>query len=308
LIWICVRSGFEGATAGLLLTQVGLIVAVQAAGYATASVLEFQLLMLALTVTGAFLGMAVSQWRRTSSTLMAREVELNRTLRVAAAAEMASALAHELNQPLTAASNYVQACDIMLREPGARGESLASTVRKASAELQRAGEVVRWLRDFYRGGEARRERVHVKDLVATAVRPLENRLERQHIRLVKRLPEALPPLVVDRAQIETVIHNVVANAIDAIVDARSEVREIAIAADVENGALALSIHDTGPGVSPAIVPELFKTFTTSKRAGMGLGLAMSRSIVESHGGRVWLDATSGGARFVLSLPYAGAQP
>jgi two-component system sensor kinase FixL len=307
LIWICVRHGFEGAAAGLLLTQVGLIAAVQAAGYTTESVLEFQMLMLALTVTGAFLGMVVSQWRRTSSALMAREAELNRTLRIAAVAEMASALAHELNQPLTAASNYVQASDIMLGAHATPDENLAPTVRKAFAELRRAGEVVRRLRDFYRGGEARRERVHVKDLVAEATHPLLNRLERHHIEVLDRLPSDLPPIVVDRIQIETVVHNLLANAIDAIAGSENQVREIVIDADFVNGVVTLSIHDSGPGVSPAIVPELFQTFSTSKPAGMGLGLAMSRSIVESHGGRLWLDETAGGARFVLSLPDSEAR-
>ena len=305
LIWISVRHGFGGATAGLLVTQVGLIVSVQVAGYTTQSVLEFQMLMLTLAVMSAFLGMAISQWRSTSQALMIREADLNRTLRVAAAAEMASALAHELNQPLTAASNYVQACDIMLAACDARSNAnLAATITKAHAELQRAGEVVRRLREFYRGGETRREPVSVAELVESSMRPLRNRLERHKIKVLERLSPDLPRALVDRVQIEMVLHNLIANSIDAISSAGSDVREIAIEGVWDGSVLVLAVHDTGPGVSPGIATELFQTFATSKPAGMGLGLLMSRSIVESHGGRLWLDEGQAGARFVLTLPAA----
>jgi signal transduction histidine kinase len=305
LIWISVRHGFEGATAGLLVTQVGLIVSVQVAGYTTQSVLEFQMLMLSLAVMGAFLGMAISQWRVTSQALVLREAELNRTLRVAAAAEMASALAHELNQPLTAASNYVQACDIMLGQSGTQtNASLSTTIAKAHAELQRATEVVRRLREFYRGGEARRERVPITQLVASSMQPLSSRLERHQIKVVERLAADLPPALVDRVQIEMVLHNLIANAIDAVSGAASDAREIAIEGAWNGSVLTVAVHDTGPGVSPQIAAELFQTFTTSKAAGMGLGLAISRSIVESHGGRLWLEPSATGARFMLTLPAA----
>ena len=302
LIWICVRHGFPGATAGLLATQIGLIVSVHLAGYATQSVVEFQLLMLALAITGAFLGMAVTQWRRASQALEAREADLNRAMRVAAAAEMASALAHELNQPLTAASNYVQACDIMLGEIAQTPPALSGTMRKALNEVERAGEVVRRLRDFYRGGEAHREPVELSRLVEESMRPLRARLERHRISVTQRLAPELPPVAVDRVQIELVIHNLLGNAIDAISDARSEAREILIEGTREGASVALVVHDSGPGVAPAIAEQLFQTFATSKPTGMGLGLAISRSIVESHGGRLWLQPAASGARFVLHLP------
>jgi signal transduction histidine kinase len=303
LIWICVRSGFEGATAALLATQVGLVVALQFAGYAADSMLEFQALMLALAVTAAFLGMAVTEWRQATHALEGREAELNRAMRAAAAAEMASALAHELNQPLTAASNYVQACDIMLRQNGAQQAALRPAIDKAWAELQRAGDVVHRLRDFYRGGEGRRERVQLSALFERSLQPLRGRLERHRIRLTSNFDGELPLVMVDRVQIEMVMHNLVANAIDSISDAASADRAIALSAQQDGRMVRISVEDTGGGVPGAIAGELFRTFTTSKPGGMGLGLAISRSIVESHGGRLSLDATSGrGARFVLTLP------
>jgi signal transduction histidine kinase len=304
LIWICVRHGFPGATAGLLATQIGLIVSVHLAGYATESVVEFQLLMLALAITGAFLGMAVSQWRRASQALEAREADLNRAMRVAAAAETASALAHELNQPLTAASNYVQACDIMLREIAQTPPALSDTMRKALTEVERAGEVVRRLRDFYRGGEAHREPVELARLIDESMRPLRGRFERHGIVVTQRLAPDLPTVAVDRVQIEMAIHNLLGNAIDAISDANTDVREIVVEAAREGSVVSLAVHDSGPGVAPAVAEQLFRTFATSKPSGMGLGLAISRSIVESHGGRLWLEPAARGARFVLTLPVA----
>ena len=302
LIWICVRQGFPGASAGLLAMQIGLIVAVNLAGYTTRSVLEFQLLMLVLAVTGAFLGMAVSQWRYASQALEAREAELNRAMRVAAASEMASALAHELNQPLTAASNYVQACEIMLSRSAHGDPELSQTIHKAFSEMDRAGEVVRRLRDFYRGGESKRDRADVPDLLQESLRPLKSRLERHRVRVVERLDSSLPPVMVDRVQIAMVLHNLIANAIDSLAGGPADTPEITVEAAQDGNAIKLVVQDNGSGIAPSIADQLFQTFATSKPTGMGLGLAISRSIVESHGGRLWLEPSPSGARFALTLP------
>jgi two-component system, LuxR family, sensor kinase FixL len=247
--------------------------------------------------------MAVSEWRHVTQTLETREAELNRAMRVAAAAEMASALAHELNQPLTAASNYLQACDIMLARDAHAPSDLANVTRKASAEVERAGDVVRRLRDFYRGGPARRESVSVSDIFADSVKPLKARIERHNVRIVERLAAA-PRVAVDRVQISMVLHNLVANALDSVGSSPGDAREIAVDASPEGAMVRISVHDTGPGIAPSIAGQLFETFATSKPTGMGLGLAISRSIVESHGGRLWLEPSTWGARFTLTLPAA----
>jgi len=304
LIWICVRHGFRGATAGLLATQLGLITAVHVAGYATQSVLEFQLLMLALSITGALLGMTVSEWRHASQALEAREAELHRAMRVAAAAEMASAIAHELNQPIMAASNYVQASEIMLaREPQAPAE-LSGTLHKAHTEMGRAAEVVKRLRDFYRGGVARRDRLSVAELLDYSLQPLRGRLATHQVRIVERLSPDLPQLAVDRVQLAMVLHNLLANAIDSIASTEGAVRDIVVEGTDEGASVKLAVHDSGPGIAPSIAGQLFQRFATSKPTGMGLGLNISRSIVERHGGRLWLESSERGARFALTLPPA----
>lgn len=421
LVWISTRYGFEGATAGLLATQVGLIIALQTAEYTTQSVIEFQLLMLALTITGAFLGMASTQWRRARQSLEGREAELktifgtapdailsvdqsgrildvnqaglamfratggelngmslgqlipdlpmdvtaaralearamrsdgtdfpvevsfgsalvgqrrlyigvvrdmserkemeeklrererdlDRSLRAAAAAEMASALAHELNQPLTAASNYVQALELLLRRDSADQRQVSDTMNKAGREVERAGQIVRRLREFYRRSAAKVEPVPVSDLVEAALGPLSQRLQRHRIKLSTDVPADLPLALIDRVQIEMVLHNLLNNAIDSIAEAQPEERYVTVRASADDsGFIAIGVEDTGPGVKPSIAQQLFTTFASSKSAGMGLGLAISRSIVERHGGRLWLDKSGPGARFVLTLPIAAQE-
>jgi two-component system sensor kinase FixL len=416
LVWISTRYGFEGATAGLLATQLGLMAAVQLAGYTMEWVLQFQLLMLALTVTAAFLGMSATQWRVARRALESREAELkmifatapdaivslddgyrvtgannaaeamfgltaeeldgmslpqliddfpqdlraargvpararrgagalpievsfgstdidqrlvyigvmrdiadrkameeklrerdqylDRTLRVAAVAEMASAVAHELNQPLTAASAYVQSLEMLLAKHAEPNARLTDTMRKTAAEVERAGSIVRRLREFYRREPGALETVPVASLIDAGLAPLHARLERHRINVTMDVDADVPPLLVDRVQLEMVLHNVLRNAVDAITESEPAVRQITIRARRAHAAfVALSIEDSGPGVKPEIAEQLFKSFVTSKKEGTGLGLAISRSIVERHGGRLWLDSSeAGGARFIITAP------
>jgi two-component system sensor kinase FixL len=117
----------------------------------------------------------------------------------------------------------------------------------------------------------------------------------------------MPRLLVDRVQIEMVLHNVLRNAADSLAESEARVRRIEISGHAgQPGFVTLGIEDSGPGVSPAIAEQIFKSFATSRNEGMGLGLAISRSIVERHGGRLWLDQTPTGARFMIALPAAKA--
>ena len=421
LIWVSMRRGLGGATAALVATQVGLIISMQFAGYGASLVVEFQLLMLALAVTGVFLGMAVDQWRRTQDALRTSEAELSavvstapdailtvdeagrviaanhaadvlflspssglagysitvlipglrepygsvrglevraqrldgtgfsaevsfdsvsigerrvhigivrdttrrreieeklrervreldRAMRVAAAAEMASMLAHELNQPLTAASSYARACDLMLKRGNAGQAQLTEVMDLVVAEVSRAGEVVRRLRDLFRGGSTRLELVEIESLITVTVQFLKDRLERHGIAAATSVPAALPRVRVDRVQIEMVLYNLVANAIDAIVSAETGERSITIqAASHAPGFVRIEVRDSGTGLSPAVAERLFVPFSTTKPTGSGLGLSISRSIVESHGGKLWIEPQPRGAAFVLTLPTSPAQ-
>jgi len=302
LIWIAMRHGIPGATIAIAGIQLGLIATLQWSGHRAAAVLEFQLLMAALTITGLFLGMAVTSRREVEEQLRNRQAELNQALRMAAAGEMASAFAHELNQPLSAISSYLRACQIMLARPDEQRALLAETMDKVVAEAGRAGQVVHRLRDFYRSGVLQLERLAVEQLLQGGLEPLKKRAERHGVAMRLTVASSLPAVSVDRIQIETVLHNLLTNAIDALAGARRG--EIAVSAEPgENGEVRVCVADNGPGIVPEMLNRLFEPFATSKPDGMGLGLAITRSLIEAHGGKLWAEPVAGGgARFCFTLP------
>ncbi len=307
LIWIGVRHGIRGAAAALLAVQLGIVAAVQIEGLTSATLLELQLFMVALALTGLFLGAVVTERRRTGEALEARETELQRSLRLAAAAETASALAHELNQPLSAIATYVRACVLLAERPEENRARLVETMRTVTAEVTRAADVVRRLREFFRSGSSRLEGVTVAALLAVAAERAAPRLERHGIALHVDAAAELPAVFVDRLQIETVLHNLLTNAIDATLAAESSDRAIALrAAPDAHGGVRITVTDSGPGLPEAMRQDAFQPFATTKPLGMGLGLAISRSIVESHGGRLAADAVARGASFSFTLPARDA--
>jgi two-component system sensor kinase FixL len=306
LVWIAMRHGIEGATIALPAIQLGLIAALGWAGHGAHAVVEFQFLMLALTITGLFLGMAVSERRRTQEALTAREAELHRAQRLAGASEMASALAHELNQPLTALSNYARACQEMLRLPGDQRARLTAATDRRVDETVRAARVVERLREFFRAGALRLERLDAGALVRAAIETVEKRAVREHVTLRAQLPPDLPPLAVDRVHMETALHNLLVNAIEALRGRERGARFVDVSAGRRDEAtMAIRVCDSGPGVPPDVGARLFQPFVTGKAGGMGLGLAISRTLVEAHGGSLALAPDEGsGACFEIVLPLA----
>jgi signal transduction histidine kinase len=217
---------------------------------------------------------------------------------------MAAALAHELHQPLSAIRNYARAAQMLA--PAAGTGDLMS---KVEHEAARAAEVVRRLRDFFRGGASRLERINIRQLIDGALEPMREEAAQQRITLDTRVAVDGIELLVDRVQVETVVHSLVGNAIEAIAAANAEQRHIRVTADgAQDGWVRCSVADTGPGISPAIADRLFEPFATTKPTGIGLGLAMSRSMIESHGGELWIERNAaGGTVFHFSLPLADAK-
>jgi two-component system sensor kinase FixL len=247
--------------------------------------------------------MAVTERQRAESILSQREVTLSHALRLASASEMSSALAHELNQPLSAIGSYVKACQLLLSAQ--QPEQLRETLDKVTAEIGRASQVIHRLRDFYRGGVTKLERMTVAELFAGIWQPLAKRAERHGIVLKTQFAAQLPEIFVDRIQLETVIHNVVANAMDALITGPAERKEIIVVARKDVGEhLRIEIRDSGPGIPIDMRTRLFDAFETTKAEGLGLGLGIGRSIIEAHGGKLWLEPTAEGACFVFSLTAA----
>jgi two-component system sensor kinase FixL len=217
--------------------------------------------------------------------------------------EMASTLAHELNQPLSAIGNYLKGSQRLLESADdERSATMRNALDKAAEQAVRAGQIIRRLRDFVSRGETERRVERVSKLVeeASALALVGTRELGVDVRLRIR-PDA-DLVVADRVQIQQVLLNLIRNAIDAM-DA-SVRRELTIATKpVENDMVEVSVSDTGPGIAPEIADQLFQPFVTTKRQGMGVGLSISRTIVDAHGGGIWAEANKGGGTvFRLTLP------
>jgi signal transduction histidine kinase len=305
LVWIAMRRGIEGTVIATTLIQVGMMVGMDVAGFAPGTALEFQMLLLTVALTGLILGLAVSERRQVERRLREREAELERGLRFAGASAMASALAHELNQPLAAIGSYVRACQLMLSDQGGAQEALRATMEKVMREVTRAAEVVRNLREFFGAGSSRREPLEAGRVIGAVLESARERLDHARVHVTTSWPPGLPRISASSAQIEIVLHNLVSNAMDALETTPPTNRRLDVSAAADGqGYVRISVTDNGPGVSMPGTADLFEPFATSKPEGMGLGLAISRSIVEGHGGRLWHEQRDRGASFTFTLPVA----
>ncbi len=287
-----------GAIVSASLLQVEVIVAVQMLSYSAVTVAELQMLSLSMALIGFFIGSVVDEQRRTSN-------ELRQTLRLAAAGEMAGALAHELNQPLTALAAYASACETLL-ERGEQGERLNAAIRGMLLESGRTGEVVRRLRDFFRTGATRLEAVRLPDVVEQAACHYREKAAAQRIDFdVGQVPEET--LLADRLQLEVVLRNLLANAFEAVGQAGCARRTVSLSGDVlPGGRVSLTVEDSGAGLSAQAAASLFEPFRSSKSSGLGLGLVISRAIVETHGGSLRGEVADHGI-FKIVLPTHDAQ-
>lgn len=232
------------------------------------------------------------------------QAELVHISRVSAMGEMASSLAHELNQPLSAVANYMNGARRLLEQSGDSDKRVLDAITKAGEQALRAGDIIRRLRDFLARGEGERTIEPLTKLVQEACALALVGARDQAVRVQYRL-SATPMLVlVDRVQIQQVILNFVRNAMDAMEGQPR--RELTVATEPGPDDMAMvSVIDTGPGLDPSVAERLFQPFVTTKAHGMGVGLSISRTIVEAHGGRIWTAANpGGGAIFHFTVPLA----
>jgi signal transduction histidine kinase len=302
LIWIAMRRGIAGTAIAILVIQLLLIATLALVPLPSASLVDYQFLMLTLAGTGLILGAAVSERRVIAQQLRDKQFELDRSLRLASASELASAMAHELQQPLTALGNYVRASALMAGRPDVAPDEIAATMRKALAEADRAGQVVRRLRDFFRAGTVHAESIDAAELVTAAAEVMRERSRRHAVEVVTDIEVGLPRIHADRLQLEGVLQNLLSNAIDALKTAASPHRLTIDVRRDDDGMAMFTVEDNGPGVAPEITERLFGHFATSKPRGMGLGLAIARSVIEAHGGRIWHEPRSPGSAFRFTLP------
>lgn len=236
----------------------------------------------------------LSERQQTEARLQELQSELIHISRLSALGEMASALAHELNQPLSAIANYLKGSRRLLkRQQFAEAEMICDAIDKAADQSLRAGQIIRRLRDFVARGESEKRVESLRKLVEEASALALVGAKDRGIRVSFRFASDMDLVLADRVQIQQVILNLVRNAIEAM--ETTEQRDLTLTTQqTEPGMLEVVIADTGTGLAPEILPQLFQPFITTKDSGMGVGLSISRSIVEAHGGRIVAEANRGG--------------
>jgi two-component system sensor kinase FixL len=236
------------------------------------------------------------------------QAELLHTSRLSVMGQMASTMAHELNQPLTAVMNYLEAARHLLESGPQSAERIGGLMSRAVAQAERAGDVIRQLRQFVRKGETDHRAESLNTLVEEALALALVGARLSGVRVTLALDHSLPPVLVDAVQVQQVVLNLVRNAVEAM--EAVERRELSITTCVTASAnmAEVTVADSGPGIAPEIADRLFQPFVTTKENGMGLGLSICREIVEAHQGRLSVaPAPSGGALFRLTLPMPPAE-
>jgi PAS domain S-box-containing protein len=229
--------------------------------------------------------------------------ELAHFTRLSTMGEMASSMAHELNQPLMAVASYCETALGALAQPVPQLTKVRELLGRAVKQAHRAGEIIRRLRAFLVKGTGRKELFDVDEVVREVVHFLESELRLSQVKVELRLGGRGCPVRADKVQIEQVLLNLVRNSLEAIQETRIPGARIAVETKlVANHRIHVRVVDNGPGIDAAIYPKLFDPFQTSKGGGMGMGLAISRSIIEAHGGKLWAgEASREGAVFGFEL-------
>jgi two-component system sensor kinase FixL len=245
------------------------------------------------------------------------QAELLRATRLSSMGAMASGLAHEVNQPLAASTNFLNAAVRLLDFARSGHRAALDTAREAAAEaaaqMLRAGAIVRRLRHFVDRGEAELQAEDVGALIREACDLARSDGSTLGVRLVTEVDAAVGHALVDRTQIQQVLLNLIRNAAEALQVApgrKGEDRVVVAAGPAEDGGVEITVADNGPGLEPGVAARLFEPFVSTKREGMGIGLAICRTIVEGHGGRLSVDTPQGGESgrpgvvFRINLPQA----
>lgn len=246
----------------------------------------------------------LTERHRAEARIQEQQQELLHMARFTALGEMASTLAHEINQPLTAITNYLKGSRRLLeKSTDEKAPLLRDAVEKAAEQALRAGDVIRHLRDFVSRGESERQVERLPRLIEEAASLALVGAREADVRVSYHLDPAAELVLTDRIQIQQVLLNLMRNAVEAMQGAPRRELRVATAAR-SDGMAEVSVVDTGPGLAPEVSAQLFQPFVTTKKQGMGVGLSICRTIVESHGGHIWAEPMPGGGtafRFTLRV-------
>jgi len=244
--------------------------------------------------------------RQANESLRERETELAHVTRVMTLGELTASIAHEVNQPLAAIVTNGNACLRWLAGQQPNFGEAKSAVERIIKDSYRASEVISRIRTLVKKAPPQNDRVDLNEVILEVLALAQNQARRKGVQVKRELADDLPPVLGDRVQLQQVILNLVVNGMEAIVNNKNGERELSIssAKDGSNN-LLVAVRDSGAGLDPANLERVFDAFFTTKPDGMGMGLAISRTIIESHGGRLWATSNSPrGAVFQFTLPVA----
>ncbi|HEY9234369.1 MULTISPECIES: PAS domain S-box protein [Phenylobacterium] len=249
----------------------------------------------------------LTERQATEARLQELQSELVHISRLTALGEMASSLAHELNQPLSAMANYLRGSVRLLAAEEIPRDRLSDALDKASEQTLRAGDIIRRLRDFVARGETERRVESLHKLIEEACALALVGAKEHGVRVEFSFSPAVDLVLADKVQVQQVVLNLIRNAMDSMVEGDRRNLTITVAPG-EPGFAEVAVADTGPGIDPEIADQLFQPFFTTKRHGMGVGLSICRTIIEAHGGRIWAEETpGGGATFRFTLHSVGEE-
>jgi PAS domain S-box-containing protein len=256
-----------------------------------------------------FLGISedITERKRAEDEARRQRNELAQLGRVIIMGEMATSLAHELNQPLTVISGCAQVCLKRLRSDGSKPEELLESMEQVTEQAERANQIIRRARSFIQKEEQERGKIDVNEAIRNVADLLHSDAREHGAGIELDLAAALPTVVADPFQIQQVILNLVHNGMEAMSEVRPALRHLTIHTSASgDGAVEIAVCDQGQGMPTEVLDRIFDPFFTTKSTGLGMGLSICRSIIESHGGRLWATSDSGiGTVFRFSLPIAG---
>ncbi len=298
VLFLAVKDGLKGATVAILLSDLLMVGILFSLSYEPWTLTELQIFMITLSVCGLVLGAAISEREQYAKRLVESAAALQdsqRTLfqasRLTLANAVAAALAHELNQPLAASRNYIRSISLRLKEPRAPRKKLLPQIEAAVGEIDRAANMIRSTREFLSRSGASFATLSVRELILSCVAIVQAGLERDGIQIGISVTEGDFHVSGHMSQLQQVLISLIRNSQDALAFAQTRSPVIAISAtDLSRpGFVEFSVSDNGPGVPASVRSKLFIPLQSDKAEGLGIGLSVSKAIVISHGGEIWID-------------------
>lgn len=307
IVWISLRGGLPGACVGLFVAQLSLVFVIEFLIPNTVNTTIYQEMMLILALTGLSVGCAVMERQQAEHSLRLQQDAHARLTRLGSINELAATMAHEINQPLSAAATYTR---LLAEELGENGFSITEARRsadKANAQVHRAATVIRKLRDLIQTGRIEKSPVLVADVFESVLAVMAPELRRAGVSVATRIEPRSAVIIVDVLQIEQVLINLLRNACDAIESAGHGGGQATFSAiRTSENDLEIVVGDSGPGFQAEQLRSPFIPFNTTKAGGLGIGLSLCRSIIERHDGRIWLQNGPVGAEVHFTLTCSGA--